>query len=114
MEGIGAVVNVTGEMGEWGTVPGHWIVRLIAVLLLFVAGGEVYACDVSEACVSRGSASDGCDQPSGDNCLCCCCHILPVPAFSLDQCDFVEQKPCREIVLKSSSLPVPIDHPPQL
>lgn len=93
---------------------GTLTLRLIAVLLLLIAGSEVYACAVSDACVSANSTSDGCDQPSGDNCFCCCHHIIPVPAFALDRCDFARQEPVREQVLSSSSLSLPIDHPPQL
>lgn len=93
---------------------GRLTVRVIAVLLLLVAGGEVYACDVSDACVSASPASDGCDQPSGDNCLCCCHHIIPVPAFALSRRDFFPQEPFRDPLLNLFSVSLPIDHPPQL
>jgi len=89
-------------------------VRIFAVLLLLIAGAEVYACDASETCVSTNTGSDGCDQPSGDNCLCCCHHVVPVSAFVLEPCDSVVQEPVPEAVARFLTVPLSIDHPPQL
>jgi hypothetical protein len=91
------------------------MIRVIAILLLMVAGGEAYACDASDECVpaSSGAGSD-CDQPTGDNCLCCCHHIVPVPVFALEPGDCLLREPRLEPVLSVLSVSIPIDHPPQL
>ncbi len=58
------------------------LVRIAAILLLLIGGAEVYACDISDACAAgfpgQSSQQPGdCDQPLGDNCLCCCRHVAP-------------------------------------
>ena len=63
--------------------------RIVAVLLLLIAGAEVYACDISDACVTGAAdptsqQSSDCDQPTGDFCLCCCHHVVPVATFVLE------------------------------
>ena len=92
--------------------------RIVAVLSLMVAATEVYACAVSDTCISSATGgtkqSDGCDQPQGDNCFCCCHHLLPVSHVYLTVArEFVENAPAQEVVC-TEALPRPIDHPPQL
>lgn len=90
-------------------------VRFLAALILLIAGAGVYACDISDACVFPGSGSGGgCDQPSGDNCLCCCQHVVPVSIFALERGDIVFREPVHEPLASLLSLPLLIDHPPQL
>jgi hypothetical protein len=92
--------------------------RIAAVLLLLIAGAEVYACDVSDACVAgfanQTSPSNDCDQPRGDNCLCCCHHAVPVAVFLLESAEQVFDTPVAPLVPHLPSLPSNIDHPPQL
>ena len=93
--------------------------RLIAVLLLLIAGAEVYACDVADACVpgapsQSSQQSDDCDQPLGDNCICCCHHAVPVAAFVLEPAERVWEEPAPRLIPHILSVPAHIDHPPQL
>ena len=91
------------------------LLRVVAVLLLLIAGAEVYACDVSDACVSSTtSRSTGCDDPGGDGCLCCCHHVVPVIVFTLEPGEDVYQDKPPEPVIQLLSVSIPIDHPPQL
>jgi hypothetical protein len=93
--------------------------RIVAVLLLLIAGAEVYACDISDACV-RGAAdptsqqSSDCDQPTGDLCLCCCHHVVPVATFVLEPAERLFEKPVPPLMPHLASQPAHIDHPPQL
>jgi len=93
--------------------------RIAAVLLLLIAGAEVYACDISDACVTgfpRQSSQqpNDCDQPLGDNCLCCCHHVVPVGIFVSEPAEQAFEKPASRLVPHVASLPAHIDHPPQL
>lgn len=93
--------------------------RIVAVLLLLIAGAEVYACDISDACVtgaadpSSQQPSD-CDQPTGDFCLCCCHHVVPVATFVLEPAERLFEKPAPPLVPHLAPQSAHIDHPPQL
>jgi len=90
------------------------IVRIAAVLLLLIAGAEAYACDLSDACIGGNASSrTDCDGAGGDNCLCCCHHVVPVAAFTLTP-GVICQEPAPEPVIQLLSASLPIDHPPQL
>jgi len=95
-------------------VPRSAAVRLIAALLLLIAGAQLYACESADACVSGQGANGDCDQPSGDNCLCCCQHIIPVTAFALDAAEAVSTPPAPVATPQPCLLAAHIDHPPQL
>src|SRR5689334_283237 len=93
--------------------------RIVAVLLLLIAGAEVYACDVSDACVvgfpdQSSQPPTDCDQPLGDNCLCCCHHVVPVAVFALEPAEQVFEEPAPPLFPCLTSPPAHIDHPPQL
>ncbi len=89
--------------------------RIVAVLLLIIGSAQVYACDIADACVTGapGQSSD-CDQPLGDNCLCCCHHVVPVTIVTLETADCVCDEAPSEVILHTASLALPIEHPPQL
>ena len=59
--------------------------RLIAILLLLVTGAEVFACEMvePEQCESFGSSGSTSGAPSGDNCICCCTHVVVIAPFAL-------------------------------
>ena len=93
--------------------------RLVAVFLLLIAGAEAYACDVADACISGAPSqtspqSDDCDQPLGDNCICCCHHVVPVAIFVLQPAEWVLEQPAPQLIPHLLSVPTHIDHPPQL
>ncbi|QOY90586.1 hypothetical protein [Paludibaculum fermentans] len=91
------------------------LIRLIAVLLLLIAGAEVFACDITDPCItSAASPSAGCDQPLGDNCLCCCHHIVPAATVTLDASEYVADAVPPRPTAHAASMSLPIEHPPQL
>lgn len=59
--------------------------RLMAILLLLVTGAEVFACEMvePEQCESFGSSGSTSGAPSGDNCICCCTHVVVIAPFAL-------------------------------
>lgn len=107
--------NVRATMGI--VVSRTIICRFVAILLLAIAAGEVYACDISDSCLifgPSGSVND-CDQPSGDNCVCCCNHIVPpVSPFALQAGEVIDHQPPLEPLNHTLSRASHIDHPPQL
>ena len=93
-------------------------IRLVAVLLLLIASAEIYACDLSDACFENpanqsSQRSNDCDQPSGDNCLCCCHHVVPVAVFVLEAAEQVLEKPVPPLTPQLAAVPAHIDHPPK-
>jgi len=91
------------------------LIRVVAVILLLIAGVEAYACDVSDACVpSVVSDGAGCDDAGGDSCICCCHHVVPMMVFHLEPGGYVSQEKSPEDVLQILRVSLPIDHPPQL
>lgn len=98
-----------------GSVSRTTLFRIVALVLLLLAAAEMYACDVSDACLTGvpGQNSD-CDQPSGDNCLCCCQHVVPVALVTLEAADFVCDGTSPEPAAHAASMTLPIEHPPQL
>ena len=104
-------------MGQWESVSRTIIFRFVAILLLVIAAGEVYACDVSDSCLSFGPSGsfNDCDQPSGDNCVCCCNHIVPpVSPVPLQAGEVIDQQPPLAPLNRTLSRASDIDHPPQL
>jgi hypothetical protein len=76
---------------------------------------EVYACDNADACItSAAGQSSDCDQPSGDNCLCCCHHIVPETAITLESVEYVCDGTPPAPLVDTASMALPIEHPPQL
>jgi hypothetical protein len=91
----------------------RFLFRVVALLLLLIAGSAVYACDVSDSCVI-GASGQGCDDPGGDACICCCHHIVPTMVFALERGEPVCAERPPAPVLQVLSATFPIDHPPQL
>ena len=96
-------------------MPRSNLFSIAAALLLLVAGAQALACDLSDACVtvSPGHPND-CDQPMGDNCLCCCHHIVPVAVFVLEVSEGVYQEPPPDPLFHTLSRSLPINPPPEL
>lgn len=91
--------------------------RVAAILLLLLAAGELLACHVLSAarCEISGSAS-GCDPDdgnSGDECLCCCRHIVVVPPLVLMPGLRFEFFPPPAEAGRTSAVSLPLDHPPR-
>lgn len=89
--------------------------RIVAIFLLLIAVSGVYTCDVADACVTSSSEqSSNCDQPSGDNCLCCCHHVIPATTVTLAAAESVYAENSLEVQVDTVSMSLPIEHPPQL
>ena len=95
------------RMEYWRTVR-----PLVTLVLLLLAGAEIFACDAiaSPECLFSSHAT----PDSGDGCLCCCAHIVVVqPIVPLGPLASVGET----IVVSDSKTPdVPpsrIEHPPR-
>jgi hypothetical protein len=102
---------------EWKvTVQRTLLVRIAALLLLLIAGAELYACDIADACTAASlrDSGQGCDDPGGDNCICCCHHVVPVTVVALEPGEIVLPEGPAEPVIQLLTASLPIDHPPQL
>jgi hypothetical protein len=93
------------------------VFRFTAFFLVLFTAGEVLACDLlpSDDCFVSQSASHKSQPPtSGDNCMCCCAHVLiaapPAAVPSQVVFAFERELPSQHPVL----FPLTIDLPPQL
>jgi hypothetical protein len=99
-------------MEYWRTVR-----RVVTLVLLLLAGAEIFACNAlasPECLFSSHATHDSDDGCSDDGCLCCCAHIVIVqPILSLAPLGLVGET----IVVGDSDTPdVPpnrIEHPPR-
>ena len=96
------------------TVHRNTVFRIVGVLVLLLAGVQVFACGFADACTAGSTSSSDCDQPQGDNCLCCCHHIIPVTEFTLDAAEHPLGEPTPPPILSVRTVSAHIDHPPQL
>ncbi|MGJ5820313.1 hypothetical protein [Paludibaculum fermentans] len=91
------------------------LIPLIAVLLLMVVGAEAFACDLMDPCFSSvAEGSGGCDQPSGDNCMCCCQHIVPATILRVIASEYLSEAIPLPPAAHAMTMALPIEHPPQL
>lgn len=83
------------------------LVRVVAFLILLLAGAELFACDLisPETCELQTS--------SHDDCLCCCCHLVLSPPFDLAANDVASAAPRSESPAPPSLELSRIDHPPR-
>lgn len=81
----GGPVPVFRGIFEAVSVSLQLLFRLAAMLLLLVTGAELFACEMlaPEQCESFGLPSDNDEAQLGDNCICCCNHILVVQPVTL-------------------------------
>jgi hypothetical protein len=91
--------------------------RFMAMFLLLFTAAEVLACDLvpSDDCYLSSPTSDQ-QQGSnaGDNCLCCCAHMMvvaPVIYTPTQSSVFLAEVVPVELPLTRPSI---VDHPPQL
>lgn len=95
-------------------------VRLVAFILMLLAGVEVLACDLvsPDFCkLSNGGGGSSSDSSgsgsSGDNCLCCCTHYSAPSTIPATKFTIMQQLPDpRFIVILIPARP-PLDHPPR-
>ncbi len=104
--------NEISIMAHWSTVR-----RVVTLLLLLLAATEIFACGLvsSPICLfSTHTTKDADDGCSGDGCLCCCAHIVVVPAIApLAPLGFVAAAVPSEDSQTPDSPPIGIEHPPR-
>jgi hypothetical protein len=92
----------------------HTIFRIAAVIILLLTGVELVACEVfSHAACEFSGAPSGHSTHSGDDCLCCCFHIVVEAPLVFE--------PTEEAVVLETLPPIPfsscesasIYHPPK-
>jgi hypothetical protein len=100
-------------MGLWSKA-----FRLTAIFLVLFTAVEVFACDVlpdSDCYISQSQSQHKHQGPtSGDNCLCCCAHLIVVKRAALAPQVLTVPAPREEAVEQPLFAPSSIDHPPQL
>ena len=91
--------------------------HVLTVLILLLAATEIFACDlaaVPNCLFSTQSAGDSDEGCSGDECLCCCAHIVVVaPTVPLASLGFISQAVPVENVQAPDFPPSGIEHPPR-
>jgi len=93
--------------------------RFVALLLLLFSAVEIGICELSEdtACdyvTQNDRQSHDRDSSACDNCICCCAHVIPAPAFAfVPYLSIIPAQP-EEQVDQPLLMPSAIDHPPQL
>jgi hypothetical protein len=88
--------------------------RCTAMFLVLFAAVEILACDLlpdSDCYISHRQSQT---QDSGDNCLCCCAHMVVVKPLAFEPQETVTPAPPEESVQQPLFAPAHIDHPPQL
>ena len=102
---------VTKAMFNWRSV-----VRAVAVLFLLMVAVEVFACDLlpSPSCELSNPVGDSGQNPSSDECFCCCHHVVAAnPPVTLAPAESVETVvPTVESAVLESHSPA-IDQPPR-
>jgi hypothetical protein len=98
-------------MGFWSKT-----FRCTAMFLVLFATVEILACDFlpDPDCYISHRQDQGQTQGSGDNCLCCCTHIVVVQPLIFEPRETIATAPPEESVQQPLFAPSHIDHPPQL
>jgi hypothetical protein len=101
------------EMSFWSKA-----FRFTAVFMFLFVAVEVFACDLlpSSSCYISQSPTQHKQQPpdSGDNCICCCAHLVVTKRINFVPQVVVVPAPREESAEQPMLTPSPIDHPPQL
>ena len=101
------------EMAFWSKA-----FRFTAIFLVLFTAVEVFACDLipsSNCYISNTSPLDKHPPPdSGDNCMCCCAHLVMTKHIDFTPQFLAIPAPAEESVEQPMLVPSPIDHPPQL
>ena len=90
--------------------------RCTAMFLVLFAAVEILACDLAKRQLLPISHPQDKGQPqdSGDNCLCCCAHMVVVKPLVFEPQESIAPAPPNESVPEPLFASSHIDHPPQL
>ena len=104
--------KIRGHMGR-----ARLSARSAAVTILFVAAFEVFACGLcsGDTCALQGTFSHQSHQAtsSGDECLCCCGHLLIAPPIHVEPVSLVTPAPDPEPRQATIERQTPVYHPPR-
>jgi hypothetical protein len=96
---------------------GSTVRRVVTFLVLLMAAIEIFACQLisPDTCIfSSHSTGDSDEGGSGDNCLCCCAHIMvAAPMTGLVPLGFVALAVPFEDFQAPAVPPNRIEHPPR-
>ena len=99
-------------MASWPTIR-----RVVTLLVLLLAGTEIFACQLisPDSCIfSSHSTPDTSEGGSGDGCLCCCAHIVVVPPPPpLATLGFISRAVPVDEVQVPEFRSIDIEHPPR-
>lgn len=95
----------------------RWSVRSAAAVILFIAAFEILGCALcsEDTCELQGSMTHQSHQtsPSGDQCLCCCGHLMVAAAVHIEPVTAVTLatpgEPIQPTIERQSS----VYHPPR-
>ena len=97
--------------------PRRLTARSAATTILFVAAFEILACGLcsGDTCALQGAFSHHSHQTqsSGDECLCCCGHLLIAPAIHVEPVSLVTPAPDPEPRQATIERQMLIYHPPR-
>ena len=66
----------------------RWSHRSAAAVILFIAAFEIFGCALcsGDTCELQGTMTHHSHEtlPSGDQCLCCCGHLMVAPAIHVE------------------------------
>jgi hypothetical protein len=90
--------------------------RCTAMFLVLFASVEILACDLlpNSDCSISHPQDKGQTQDSGDNCLCCCAHMVVVKPLVFEPHEAIVPAYPEDSVQQPLFAPSHIDHPPQL
>ena len=90
--------------------------RSVAAAILFVAAFEIFACGLcsGDTCELRGTLSHQSHQTkSGDECLCCCGHLLVAQPIHIEPVSLVTLAPAPEPRQATVERQISVYHPPR-
>jgi hypothetical protein len=94
-------------------LPWPKIFRVAALLLLFSAAVDIIGVDIFGAVLETQAASNSCPDNGGDECFCCCSHLLVGAQVQFNPIMAVTPAP-EPLVEIPLSLPLtPPSHPPR-
>src|SRR5215469_6224222 len=99
-------------MAGWSTMR-----RVITLMVLLMAATEIFACQLvsPDSCIflSHGTP-DSSDEGPGDECLCCCAHIvIAAPITPLASLGFIARAVAYYEIQRPEVRSVDIEHPPR-
>lgn len=111
-----AVVRETWHDAR-GMAPSRWPTRSAAAVILFLAAFEIFGCMLCSAdtCQLAGTLTHQSHQTksSGDDCLCCCGHLLVASAVHIEPVTLVALGPQPEPTQATIERHAAVYHPPR-